>query len=380
MKLLVICEPRFCGNKKATVNLAMNEILYSYQEFFDEVHCLVPADVNASNVYGKNGIVFHTVDTYKGGKIKKFLHQFKKPVISINEIVEKHKITHIQIRVPSTFSISFYNSIMKIKKDLVVTTYVAGDVYDNLVLNFKKVPFIKFIAKYLERQQNILIRETTVVTTGDVLKEKYKYLNKNIHAFYSTTHNDIILGNNNYEEPILSIVFVGRVDVAKRLDILIKTVNELTKNGIEVKVNIIGDGPQLKFIKAMVNEFGIEKQFSFYGYVNDRKLIDKILLNSSIFVLTSITEGTAKVPPEAMSRGVVPIAVKNVGSNNYIIQHNVNGFLVKKNDYKQIAEILSKLNKDRQLIKRLQKEAYTYAKFKTAKNEITKMWEFILSK
>ncbi|MDM1496784.1 glycosyltransferase [Myroides odoratimimus] len=376
-RLLVICEPNFDPFSKCTKNLAMNEILYNYQNFFEEVHCVVPGQKTKIGIEGVNNIIYHTVEGYTGNRVNKFLYQFRNPRLSIKEIVNNYGITHIQLRVPSTFSLAFYSQIKKINS-IVLTTYIAGDVYENLVLNFNRVPMIKGVARFMEKRQEVLLCNSLVVTTGDVLKQKYEIRNKNIHAFYSTTHNDVKYGNNSYINDKLSLVFVGRIDLAKRLDVIVDVVKILKDKNIFVNVNIVGDGPQLSNIKNRVESLGITNQFVFYGYVTDRGLIDKVLLKSTIFILSSVTEGTAKVLPEAMSRGVIPIGIKNVGSNNYIIDDKVNGFLVSKgNESLEISNIVEKLLLDRSIIEKMQGRAYEYAQSKTAKIEISRMWEFI---
>lgn len=377
MKLLVVCEPKFDVSSKLTVNLAMNEILKQYQLFFDEVHCLCPGELNQSGIHSDSGIVFHTVDYYKGSKINKISAILKGDKKFLRKLVEDFGIDIIQYRIPSFFSLGFYYCYKSVPA--VKTTYIAGDMYENLLNNFKKIPFINTIAKLSEKLQNSLVKNSIVVSTGDVLAEKYKSLNSNIHPYYSTTHNDILENTNIELGNTLKIVFLGRIDEAKRLSDLVEAVKILDDSNYRFIVNIIGDGPSLNSIKKMVTTYGLLDYFNFHGYVSEREKIDAILLDCHAIVLPSVTEGTAKVLPEAMSRGVIPFAVRGVGSNNYIISDGQNGFLFEKHNTQDLANKFLKLLSSNKLYLDVRANCYLYAQDRTASKEIKKMWEFVLN-
>lgn len=375
-KLLVICEPRYDTSNKSSVNLAMHEILKEYSRYFSETHCFCPGDEDIESIEGKDGIIYHVTKSYGGNRIQKLLYQFNTDVSFLKRVILENDIDYVQIRIPSFFSLPLYNSIQELP--IVKTTYVAGDVSQSIRFVFNKIPFIKYIAGFLEKQQYNIIKETLVVTTGPVLKEKYSFLNNNIHSFFSTTHNDIKYKNSEIlNSSKLRIVFLGRVDPAKRLEDLLEACVILKNEGYQYILEIIGDGNHLNVIKIFAKQLGIYDNIRFNGYVSDRSIIDNILLNSDVIVLPSLTEGTPKVLPEAMSRGVIPIAVKNVGSNNFIIQHGVNGFLVEKKSPQTIFNILKYLIDNSSIKDEIIEEAYKYAKKRTAKNEIKRIWDFV---
>ena len=377
-KLLVICEPRYDHKENASVNLAMREIMKEYSNYLDRVHCFCPGDKNIESIQGSDGIIYHVTDRYNGNRVKKAMHQFKPDSLFLQRIINDNQINYVQIRIPSFFSLSFYKAVKKLPVTL--TTYVAGDITQSLSLVFNKVPFIKTISKILDYQQYDLIKNSLVVTTGPVLKEKYSKLNSNIHSFFSTTHNDVIK-RTEYKNQLskIKIVYLGRVDPAKRLEDLLEACLLLKKNKHDFSIDIIGDGPHLSNIRLLAEEYSLKEYITFHGFVDNRNRIDEILLENDVIVLPSLTEGTPKVLPEAMSRGVIPIAVKDVGSNNYIIDHGVNGCLVNKNSPEVIANVLTKIKHNTEHRIELIKGAYRYAKERTAKNEIGKIWEFVFS-
>ncbi|MVZ63647.1 glycosyltransferase [Sphingobacterium humi] len=364
-------------NLGRTVNLAMNEILSQYQNHFNEVHCLCPSDDYRTGVKGSGGIIYHTVDYYKGSKIAKIFAILKGDKEFLERIILDQNIEIVQYRIPSFFSLGFYYCFksIKVKK----TTYIAGDMYENLTNNFKQVPFIKLFAQISEWLQFPLIRNSVVVSTGPVLAEKYSKQNPNIHAYFSTTHNNVKVNKNESIEECLRIVFLGRIDEAKRVGDIVEASKILKDRGVDYTVDIIGEGPSLKFIKSMVDNFDLNSHFNFHGYISDRDKIDDILTESHVMVLPSITEGTAKVLPEAMSRGVVPIAVRGVGSNNFIIADKNNGMLFNKMDVQDLAEKLVLIRLSNEDFLNLRNQCYEYAKERTASREIQKMWNFILA-
>lgn len=375
-KLLVVCEPLYDEQNKSSVNLAMHEILKEYSRFFDEVHCFCPGKVKIEKEKGKDSIIYHVTNRYGKNRLEKLLYQFRADSDFLKRIIKENDINHVQIRIPSFFSLPLYNCIRKLP--VVKTTYIAGDVSQSISFIFNKVPFVKRIAKFLEKQQYRIIRETIVVTTGPVLKEKYRFLNSNIHSFFSTTHNDVKIKNvEKVHSSNFRIVFLGRVDPAKRVEDLLKACAILKENNYQFVLNVIGDGPHLHKIRNLAAELQIETNINFRGYIGERDRIDEIFLDSDVIVLPSLTEGTPKVLPEAMSRGVIPIAIKNVGSNNFIIENGINGFLVSSLSPELIFESFKFLIENPGEKIRFIERAYQYAKERTAESEIEKLWNFV---
>ena len=120
------------------------------------------------------------------------------------------------------------------------------------------------------------------------------------------------------------ILFVGRLALVKRLDILIELTKLLLKDGYSIKTAIIGRGPYEKMYKQMAESC---KDIFFLGKM-DKKDLPNYYAAADIFVLPSLSEGLPTVLLEAAACGK-PIVASDVGGIPDIIIMEKLGFLLK---------------------------------------------------
>jgi glycosyltransferase involved in cell wall biosynthesis len=145
------------------------------------------------------------------------------------------------------------------------------------------------------------------------------------------------IANKTFQYP-LQFCFVGRLEAAKGLDLIIEAIasldaKELSKIG---KVHLVGDGKRLAEYKKKVKDQ--ELPFVFHGYLS-RTAVHNIYKESHAILLPSASEGFPKVIAEAMNYGCVPI-VSDVSSIGHYIKDNENGFLIKALNSASIIEVL----------------------------------------
>lgn len=109
--------------------------------------------------------------------------------------------------------------------------------------------------------------------------------------------------------------------------IIIDAVSNLRKNGIIVKLKIVGDGPLLGKLKAQVNSLDLNSQVQFLGRIANN-LLPEILMKSQLYLSVPITEGASASLMEAMASGCYPI-VTDLPGNRAFISNKRNGNLVK---------------------------------------------------
>ena len=100
---------------------------------------------------------------------------------------------------------------------------------------------------------------------------------------------------------VTKIVSVSRLVWEKRLDLGIRTVAELLNRGVVVHYSIVGEGPELPNLMALVKDLGIEKHVTFLGR---RKDVNIILNSSDVFFHLSLTESYGQVLMEARLVGI----------------------------------------------------------------------------
>ncbi|MDW3208245.1 MAG: glycosyltransferase family 4 protein [Reichenbachiella sp.] len=153
---------------------------------------------------------------------------------------------------------------------------------------------------------------------------------------------------------------VSRVDSRKGHDIVIKAIKSLIVKKFNVLYVIVGDGPSINSLKELTENWGLQEQVKFAGFVSNEEL-DEYYSASDVFVMLNTMkddrdfEGFGLVFAEAGYYGLPLIGGNNAGPKEVIID-SISGYLV--NDViEELAEKLSLLYSDRNHSKKLGEEA-----------------------
>ena len=104
----------------------------------------------------------------------------------------------------------------------------------------------------------------------------------------------------------------------------------------QVHFLVMGDGPQLKELKAYVEQLGVQEHVHFLGFRLDTRAIIGLL---DVLVVPSLSEGTPLVTLEAMTAGV-PIVASAVGGIPEQVRHHHEGILVPPGDARALGEAI----------------------------------------
>lgn len=112
---------------------------------------------------------------------------------------------------------------------------------------------------------------------------------------------------NNLSESDKLILFAGRIEKEKNIDLLIKSYQLLITNLENIKLWIVGGGSELKRIQDYTIQLGL-LNVSFIDTVSKRDLAD--LMNcADVFALTSLHEGAPIVIKEALACNLAVVSV-----------------------------------------------------------------------
>ena len=128
------------------------------------------------------------------------------------------------------------------------------------------------------------------------------------------------------------LISVGRLSPEKGFMDLLKLYAILHKDYPDWTLDIIGDGVEKDELKKFIKEHKLEDFVTLHGF-RDKDYIDKMLHESSIYLLTSYTESFGIVLIEAMSHGVPCIAFDSAEGARELIQSGKNGYLIKNRSY-----------------------------------------------
>ncbi|MDP3901944.1 MAG: glycosyltransferase [bacterium] len=128
----------------------------------------------------------------------------------------------------------------------------------------------------------------------------------------------------------LAIITVASFTKKKGYGFLIDVYKQLESdlNKYDVKIWLIGDGPEKKNIQLLITNYQLQDKVSLLGARQD---IKELLNAADIFVLPSLWEGMPNALWEAMASGL-PVIATNVGGVSEIINNGTNGLLVQPED------------------------------------------------
>lgn len=312
---------------------------------------------------------------YLGGPNKKELKDSIKKLNIINIIKEGFKSIDI-----------LYNKKHLIKQEIINS--------DSFAIVSTRVEFSVLLSKY-GRNNVIKIAQEHHHHNNDkryINKLKYKYKNidylcaltKTLEKDYkkflkkSNEKTKVILlpnmiGESNCDISNLNnknIISVGRLEEGKKIDELITIYNKLNlKNS---KLYIIGSGSKEKSLKELAKKLNISDKVEFLGYL-DSKQQEEYYLKSSVFAMTSTTEGLPMVLLEAMQHGLPCIAYETDSGINDIIKNNKNGFVIKNRNQNKYIKNLNMVLSNKKLKNNMKKESLNIIE-KFSKDEILKIW------
>jgi glycosyltransferase involved in cell wall biosynthesis len=137
----------------------------------------------------------------------------------------------------------------------------------------------------------------------------------------------------------LRVVSVARLQEPKDLTSLVVAAASLRRAGTDVRVEIVGEGPDRSLIEAVVAEHEARRFVHLLGHRDD---VPELLRGADVFVLSSRWEGLPYSILEAMATGL-PVVASAVGGVPELVEDGVTGRLVRPQDPGALAAALSEL-------------------------------------
>lgn len=132
------------------------------------------------------------------------------------------------------------------------------------------------------------------------------------------------------------IGIVANIRPIKRIQDLIYAAEKVAaQKKFDFKIAIVGGGDESE-LAALCKLLNITDKVIFLGA---QKNVEKYLKNFDIAVLTSDSEGLSNSMIEYMAAGK-PVVCSNVGGNNELIKHGLNGYLYPVGDIQQLSNYL----------------------------------------
>ena len=272
--------------------------------------------------------------------------------------------------------------LRKLDTDVVISTRT---VHNFLVSNFVKKG-IKKIAwehnhhnnnkRYISALVNSCKKMNYLVTVSKELKEFYEqYLGKKVYYIPNCLDN---IPSKLSKLDSKNLISVGRLSKEKGFDDLLKLFKKISQKHTDWHLNIVGDGMEKNDLLDLAKELKLGDKVTFHGY-QDKDYINDLLLDSSIYVMTSRTESFGLVLIEAMSYGIPCVSYTSAQGANEIIDDGKNGYLIKDRNEDEMISKIDLLINDEKLRKKLGKEARVKSKLYSKEN-VLKSWNKLINK
>jgi PEP-CTERM/exosortase A-associated glycosyltransferase len=146
------------------------------------------------------------------------------------------------------------------------------------------------------------------------------------------------------DQPVIG--FIGSFYEYEGLDILIHAVEQLGATLPNLRVLLVGGGPQETFLKQLASDLGVNDRIIFTGRVPHQEVaryysvLDALVYPRKSMRLTELV--TPLKPMEAMAQGK-PVLASDVGGHKELITHGENGYLFAANNPAALANAIESM-------------------------------------
>ena len=124
----------------------------------------------------------------------------------------------------------------------------------------------------------------------------------------------------------LCVLSVGRLVAVKGHGVLIEAIATLAREGADVALTLVGDGPRRAALEQVARRHGVTDRVRFTGRVG-QDAISAHYAAADVFCLSSFAEGVPVVLMEAMASGV-PVVATRINGIPELIEDGESGLLV----------------------------------------------------
>lgn len=151
-------------------------------------------------------------------------------------------------------------------------------------------------------------------------------------------------------EPFV-IATTGRLVPVKAVAVLIEATVLLARAGWNIRLHVVGDGPEREALQRQAALAGIEDRIVFEGWL-DQDAIRQLYQKVDLFAMASFAEGIPVVLMEAMAMEI-PCVATYVGGIPELIRSGESGMLATASDSAALGEAISALLKDSEFRKKV---------------------------
>ena len=243
---------------------------------------------------------------------------------------EKYDIVHVHTPVAS------FITRLALKKKNIKVVYTAHGYHFYKGAPLKNWLLFYPLEKYMSKYTDIIIN----INKEDykLSKEKFKMkkavfipgVGIDTNIFSSTTDSEKAELRNEFsiDPNDRVIIMVGELNDNKNQITIIKAIKFLLEKNQNYRLILVGEGPNRTLYEKIINQENLCDKVTLLGFRSD---VDKLMKASDILVSASKREGLPVNVMEGMSVGL-PVVVSSIRGNVDLVENEINGYLVEKNE------------------------------------------------
>ncbi|WJG10404.1 glycosyltransferase family 4 protein [Aliiglaciecola sp. LCG003] len=270
--------------------------------------------------------------------------------LRLSQKIRKNKLTYDVIHIHGAWSAFFFAKLIKrVSKARVVM----GSIHGQIPKSYLSRLIYKFVSSSID----------VVYCTG---LEDVNFLKKNIvsKSYWRTSGVDesfYIVDKLNSQQKEIDVISVGSFVEVKNHKLIVDIADKLP----HLKFCLVGDGPLFDKIKDLLAERNI-LNVSLMGNL-DYAQVANLMKSSSIFLMTSLSEGTPTSMLEAMASGNVVIT-SNSNDFSSIFANEKEGFVLKTFETSKYVNLINMLLENNEMMKEISDAARANSQLFSWKN------------
>lgn len=240
-----------------------------------------------------------------------------------------------------------------------------------------------WIWEYLTSNKYFFKNCDQIIAVSDTLKDNFlkehPYCANKTTRIYNGVDNDIFKpGEKKYRN--FTLLYIGRLDREKGVDISIKTVKYLLDRGLNCQLLLIGSGIQkhIEEFKKTVDELQLSKHIHFEGKKLNTELVSYYQMSHVFIFPTLRKEGHPVVLSESFCSGLPMVAFKSGGLSE-LITDGKDGYLVDIRNIDQFHKKVEYLIQNDIILKEMSDNAYKKGVQLFGKNAMFSKYESVIS-
>lgn len=284
-----------------------------------------------------------------GRSVKKALTEYKPDIVHI----QSHgPLPATVIRVALTMNIPVVGTNHFVPENIILTlrppkflhSFLRKAAWKHLHAVFKKINHITvptFTAAKILKESGFPKTVSTISNGIDLSKFNQNNSGDYLYERYHIPHKPILL-------------FVGRLDPEKNIDVFIKALPDILDK-VDAHSVIVGMGNRTATLKNMAIERGLDKYITFTGFLPEEDL-PNIYHLASCFVMPGNAELQSIATMEAMASGL-PVVAANAMALPELVHDGENGYLFPAGDSPALARKVIPIISDKKLRERMSKKS-----------------------